>query len=1038
VAVSEPTRRDLIAAGFQELERASGFLADESLSGLDPVVLLKTMHYAPNPDQALLLLIRLAERAGNVCDLFEVVTDGVYLRAVPLIRLLGASQALGEFLIRRPENCDLLFQIADALESERDQHQHHHTPDDAAALAHPEVVEPEVLRARLLESVHADPHAETPTADLAEDFSAKEAGVALRRAYRRELTALALGDLSAADPAAHQPLVSRQLSDLAAAAIDAALAVSRAELTDRNGRTAEMVELAVIGMGKCGARELNYISDVDVIFVHRAAEDIDSAAARNTAVAMASGISKVINGAGPEPGLWEVDANLRPEGREGDLSRTLESHLEYYRRWAHGWEFQALLKARPIAGSRSLGADYIEAIWPQVWTSSAQENFVENVQRMRRRVFDNIPSDEVDREIKLGRGGLRDIEFTVQLLQLVHGRVDETLRVRDSLTAIEMLEAGEYVARADRDAMSRCYRMLRLYEHRIQMSNMRRTHLMPVKDDEIRALAHAVRPPYRGRRPAGDEILTQWREISREVASFHERIFYRPLLSTTAVLSDDEVRLTAKAAQDRLAALGYHDAAGAMRHISALTSGVSRRAKLQRRILPMMLGWFGEGVDPDGGLLAFRRLSESLGQSPWYLTMLRDSSVAAERLSLILAGSKYISDMLEHSPESTKWLGDNADLAPRTFETLWKEVSNKITRHKGDLETGMRLTRLVRKRETLRVAIADAVGLLEISEVGIALSDADRAATLGALRVAESEIWASEGRHADLVVIAMGRQGGREIGYSSDMDAIFVHDVAEGGDPALADVQAQKLAARLSALLSKPQKPAIRGEFPLKLDADLRPEGKNGPLSRSLDSYGEYYRRWMDVWERQALLRARPLAGDDRLLDGFMELADSVRYGAPPSASQVREIRRIKARVESERLPRGADPSRHVKLGRGGLSDVEWLVQLMQLQHADKLPRLRNTSTLIALDAMVDEELISPLDAEQLAEAWKLCTRVRSATTVWSGKTSDVLPSARRDLDAVARWCGFDSGGSAEFEEHYLRTTRRCRQVYERLFYEAS
>lgn len=644
-----PTRRELISAGFQELERASSFLADEQLAGLDPAVLLRTLHYAPNPDQALLLLIRLVERAGEVRDLFEVVTDGVYLRAVPLLRLLGASQALGEFLVRRPENCDLVFSVADALESERDQHQHNHAPDDAAALDAPEVTEPEVLRSRLMQAVHADAAAEPPTAGLGPEFTAKDAGVALRRVYRRELTALALRDLSAADPASYQPLVSRQLSDLAAAAIDAALAVSRAELTERNGRTAETVELAVIGMGKCGARELNYISDVDVIFVHRAAAEVDSAAARNTAVAMASGISKVINGAGPEPGLWEVDANLRPEGRDGDLSRTLESHLEYYKRWAHGWEFQALLKARPIAGSRSLGADYIEAIWPQVWTSSAQENFVENVQRMRRRVFENIPADEVDREIKLGRGGLRDIEFTVQLLQLVHGRVDESLRVRDSLSAIEMLEAGEYVARADRDAMSRCYRLLRLYEHRIQMSSMRRTHLMPVKTDEIRALAHAVKPPNRRRRPAGDEVLSHWREVAREVASFHERIFYRPLLSTTAVLSDDEVRLTAKAAQDRLAALGYHDPAGAMRHISALTGGVSRRAKLQRHILPVMLGWFGEGVDPDGGLLAFRRLSESLGQSPWYLTMLRDSSVAAERLCLVLSGSRFIADMLEHS-----------------------------------------------------------------------------------------------------------------------------------------------------------------------------------------------------------------------------------------------------------------------------------------------------------------------------------------------------------------------------------------------------
>ncbi len=1067
--MGELTQRQLIHAGFQDLSRAQSFLDDAQLEGIDREWLLRQLLSAADADQALLLLIRLFERAPEVRDQLIAAAAAEHERApeqrsdqqgpavseappgdysahgtlepTPLFRLLGASSALSEFLIRRPQNTDVLSRPVPG---------------------HAGVVEAADFRELLLKAVRADPDDAQPRAELSEDFPAKSANIDLRVAYRRELLALALRDLTTADPVEYQPLVSRQLADLAAAAIEAALAISRAEARAKHGEIVDAVEFAVIGMGKCGARELNYISDVDVVFVHRVlerqpaegssaeedaerAEDpageetaaISDSDAHSIAVELAAGVSRSINAPASEPGLWEVDANLRPEGKEGSLSRSLDSHIEYYKRWAHGWEFQALLKARPIAGSRELGEAYIEQIWPMVWASSQQSGFVEDVQRMRRRVFENIPPETAAREIKLGRGGLRDIEFTVQLLQLVHGRVDTSLRVRDTLTAIDALADGVYMAKDDQQAMSRCYRQLRLYEHRIQMSAMRRTHLMPEKEHELNALAQAVLPPNTHKRRSSADLLKTWHAITREVASFHETIFYRPLLSTTAVLSDDQVRLTSEAAQDRLAALGYSDTAGAMRHIEALTSGVTRRATLHRRILPMMLGWFADGVNPDAGLLAFRRLSESLGHSPWYLTMLRDHQLAAERLCGLLASSRFIADMLEHSPESTRWLGDDDALIPRTFETLWTEIHNKLTRHEGDSTTAVRLNRLVRQREVLRIAIADAVGRIPtFSEVGQALSDTDRATTLGVLHVAENEIFASEGQHVDILVVAMGRQGGAEISYGSDLDAMFVHRLAEGGDPERADEQAQKLVSRLTALLSKPVKPAIKAERPLQLDADLRPEGKKGPLSRSLESFGEYYRRWMDIWERQALLRARPIAGSDDLAADFLELINPIRYGESPSASQVREIRRIKARVEGERLPRAADPSRHVKLGRGGLSDVEWLIQLYQLEYARTVLGLRTPSTLPALEVLVDEDLLASEEAKILKDAWVLCSRVRSAGMIWSGKTSDVLPSSRRDLEAVARWCGFDPGHASEFEEHYLRTTRRARGVFERRFYE--
>jgi len=400
----------------------------------------------------------------------------------------------------------------------------------------------------------------------------------------------------------------------------------------------------------------------------------------------------------------------------------------------------------------------------------------------------------------------------------------------------------------------------------------------------------------------------------------------------------------------------------------------------------------------------------------------------------MLSNSRLIADLLEVSPESVAWLGQDKDLAPVGFDAQWQEITSKMSRH-ADPESAMRLIRLIRRREILRIAIADSAGLLDQDQVGRALADTDRAAVLGALRVAEGIVSANGPLKTTVLVVAMGRQGGREIGYGSDADVMYVHRALPGFSPEEAQEQATRIVNKVSTLLTQPLKPAIMAERVLQMDADLRPEGKNGAMVRSLDSFAEYYRRWSLIWEAQALLRARPMAGNDDLAKDFLELIDPIRYPESVAETDVREIRRIKARVESERLPRGADPARHLKLGRGGLSDVEWLVQLLQLQHAGSHPELRTTSTLEALDAAARSGLLARDDAGLLAAAWRLASRIRSANVIWSGKASDLLPSSRRDLEAVARWCGYEPGQAAALEEDYLRVSRRARAVFERVFY---
>jgi glutamate-ammonia-ligase adenylyltransferase len=663
-----------------------------------------------------------------------------------------------------------------------------------------------------------------------------------------------------------------------------------------------------------------------------------------------------------------------------------------------------------------------------VWRAAERENFVEDVQAMRRRVEEHVPARDGDRQLKLGPGGLRDVEFSVQLLQLVHGRWDQRLRTSNTLEGLEALGTYGYVGRDDAAELDRAYRMLRALEHRLQLYRMTRTHVVPEAPDALRRLGRS----FGFVADAGDELVQLWRRHALEVRRLHEKLFYRPLLSAAARLTTDEARLTPQAAQTRLAALGYRDPAGAMRHLASLTAGVSRRAAIQRQLLAVMLGWFADGADPDAGLLAFRRLSDALGSTHWYLRMLRDSGAAAERLALVLSSSRLVADLLQKGPEAVALLEDDEALAPRPLAAIVDSMTLARARH-DDPVAAVLAVRAVRRREILRSAVADIVGLADVEAVGHALSEAAIGALRGGLAVASEVVAPRFGGELPtrLLVVGMGRLGGYEANYGSDADVLFVHDPKAGAAEGDAHQAAMAVFTELRRLMA-----AQGPEPPLTVDADLRPEGRQGPLVRTYESFVRYYRRWSSPWEAQALTRALPAAGDEDLGARFTALIDPLRW--PDGGIEehtVREIRRIKARVEAERLPRGADPHRHVKLGRGGLADVEWTVQLLQLRHAAEVPGMRTTSTLGALAAAASAGVVEEADAAVLADAWRLASRLRNATMLWTGRANDSLPVSFRDLDGIARLAGYPPASAGRLDEDYLRTTRRARSVVERVFY---
>ena len=951
------------------------------------VELLWSLSRAPDADTALRAITRLADALDSGWDeLNSALLKDRGLRG-RLFAVLGSSLALGDHLIANPEVWHLLAgtvtlptpaQLHEIFAAEADQH------DDAIAAVSP-----------------------------------------LRVLYRSRVMVLAALDLAPTvenEPVLPFTEVGRHLADLADAALGAALSVVNRSVCGADTPPA----LAVVAMGKCGARELNYVSDVDVIFV---AED-----GSHSSLALATRIAGEMMRLASDA-FFEVDAALRPEGKQGQLVRSLDSHVAYYQRWAKTWEFQALMKARPAVGDMDLGRRYIEALEPMVWTACEREDFVPEVQAMRRRVEELVPAAVRSRELKLGTGGLRDVEFAVQLLQLVHGRNDESLHVASTVEALTALADGGYVGRDDAANMTASYEFLRLLEHRLQLQRLKRTHMLPEFDDDeaLRWLARAAHMRPDGRHDALGVLREELRRQSHRVSRLHAKLFYQPLLESVAEATMGlPVGMSAKAAERQLAALGYEGPESALTHLAALTGSSGRRGRVQRVLLPTLLDWLSDTPDPDAGLLNYRRLSDAMADHRWYLATLRDEGAVAKRLMHVLGTSAYVPELLMHDPEVIQLYADGPN-GPKLCEADPEGVARSLVasaaRH-SDPARAIAAARSLRRRELARIASADLLGMMSVTAVCKQLTAVWVAVLQAALDAVIRANSPQSGPPARIAVIGMGRLGGGELGYGSDADVMFVCEPNEGVEESAAVRWSVTVAEQVRSRLGTPG-----ADPPLEVDTNLRPEGRSGSLVRTLSSYQTYYAQWAQPWEVQALLRAHRVAGDLELGEKFLLMIDKTRY--PPggvSAETVQEIRRIKARVDAERLPRGADPNTHTKLGRGGLADIEWTVQLLQLRYAHKIPALHNTSTLDSLAAIGAAELIAEGDIELLRDAWLTATKARNALVLVRGKPTDQLPGPGRLLNAVATAAGWPDGDGGEFLDNYLRVTRRAKAVVRKVF----
>lgn len=837
-------------------------------------------------------------------------------------RLLGFSTAASDFLVAHP--------------------------DELGALAD---LRPRSL-AELLEEVRADVARLGP-----------EAG--LRRFRRRAAARVAARDLAGAS-------LEEVVAELTAVA-EACLRVAAEEVGHPG--------LAVVGMGKLGGRELNYASDVDVLFVH--AET--GAPAQEAASRAAARLIELLARPTPEGVALRVDPDLRPGGRSGPLSRSLPAMLEYYERHAATWERQALLKARPVAGDLELGGRFVEGVAPFVYPAVLPASAIDDVRETKARVEEHVRSLGKERtEVKRGWGGIRDVEFAVQLLQLVHGRRYPGLRHANTLEALRALAEEGFVRQADARALADSYRFLRRLEHRLQMVREIQTHELPDDPGSRAVLARSLGLG------GAEELRQEYERHTRTVRGLHERLFYRPLLEAFAGPTAPRPGVDRAATEELLTALGFWAPDRAYETLRDLVDPSTRVGRVLGTLLPLVAPPLALAPHPDTALVRFSRVVEALRgaeDAGELADTLADRPDAGRRLASLVAVSSAFSDLLVARPRLLLALRDPPG---RDAPVDGPEAA------------------------LVRVAGAYAAGELPVPECGRRLADVADAVLAEAL--------AEAGTDLPLAVVGLGRLGGRELSFGSDLDVLFVYEGEGPEDFREACRAAERVLEAVRA----------RGWTP---DPDLRPEGRNGPLARSLPSYREYWQRWGETWEFQSLLRARFVAGDPGLGARFLEAAAGVAYPERLTFRQVAEVRRMRVRMEEERVRPPEARRFHFKLGYGSLADVQFAVELSLLRHGFRHPEVRRTHTLEALEALAAARLLEDSVARALGEAYLFLMEVKTALEVERRVAVDALPPSPEAQAALARRLGFGERARSAFLQHYRRVTARARSAMERVFY---
>ena len=994
------------------------------------VTALKT----PSPDQALNSFERLAGVVSpeNLTALAERKT-----RLAQCILLCGASPFLVSLMYKAPDILCWLF------------------------------LENGIDLARSAEDMQA---AVRGTVDETTDFSALQK--ALRCFKRREIVRIAARDLNGLAPLEE---VMAELSDLASSTLQVAYQVCRRCLVRDHGVPVLIgentslceAEMTVIGMGKLGGRELNFSSDIDIIYFYESDKGetagIESASGGRKGVVslhaffnkLGEMISKALSQITEDGFVFRVDVGLRPEGKSGDMAVSLRSAEIYYESWGQSWERTAMLKARPVAGSLALGEQLLKTLQPFIYRKYLDYNLIEDMKQMKQKIDASLArSREGEINLKLGRGGIREIEFFIQALQLVYAGKNPKLRERNSLQALDTLLAANLLSENDHLKLRDAYRFLRSVEHRIQVVQERQTHNLPGKEEEMLALAR--RSGYLRRNG-----LERFREVLEEHRG-NVSFIYGTLFHSRDEQLDQEVhpqalflldpKADADLVKDMLAERHFEDVERAYGNLVSLRRGpvkgnlAERSRRILEKITPLLLQEIFESPDPDLALTNLERFMTVIATRSSYYALLAENRQTIKLLVSLFGMSEFLSKILINHPELLDSLvARSSSSDSKSKESMLDELS-ALLEQSDYFEDHLDIVRRYRNEEFLRIGLSDIHGRMLQGEVTSQLSLLGEACLEAAFRLAVAELqrfgrptWQRDGAcaAANLAIIAMGKLGGGELNYHSDLDIIFVYDhqgYTDGEKQISNHEYFAKLAQKIISILTM----QTREGYVYKIDTRLRPSGNAGPLVTSLESFLDYHRTEAQIWERQALTKARVVLGDGNLAGQLHDIIRHTIYGATIDNEGRQEIRRLRMRMEHE-LAKETAGNYNIKTGRGGMVDVEFAVQYMQLREGFHHSSLRTPSTVVALKEIGTLGLLPEGSGQTLLTGYKFLRKLENRLRIINDFSTNDLSGTRLYLNKLARRLGYDpklKNPGAALICDYEEMTGKIRDVFDRLFVE--
>jgi glutamate-ammonia-ligase adenylyltransferase len=889
----------------------------------------------------------------------------------------------------------------------------------------------------------------------------------LRRFKYREMLRIAARDLSGL---AALEEVTAELSSLAAAALQIATEVTRRLLIAEHGLpiladSGEEAELTILGMGKFGGRELNFSSDIDLIYFYSSDQGATTGVSDGQGgmkgclslhaffVKQAEMITKAISQVTDEGFVFRVDLGLRPEGKGGDMALSLRSGEVYYELWGQSWERAAMLKARPVAGSIPLGSELLKRIEPFIYRKYLDYNLIEDMMAMKKKIDASLARElEGEYNIKLGRGGIREIEFFIQALQLVYAGKNPMLRERNSLKSLAILRDARLVSDEDCRLLSDAYRFLRTVEHRIQVVQERQTHNLPKKDDEYLALARrcGFRSPDRAAR-----FREELEKHRTNVSSIYGNLF----LSRDQKLMEEvrpEIHLFFDRSadpdilKDMLAERRFKNVDMAYEHLLLLRDGppranlTERAHRLLEKIGPPLLQEIFSSPDPDMAMTNLERFLCSIGSRSMFYALLAENRNVLKLIVSLFGMSEFLSKIFIGHPELLdSMVSRTLATSFKSGQTMEQELGDMLALA-DDFEEQLDVLRRYRHEEFLRIGMNDIYGKLGQTEIALQLTTLADACLKAACGIAKQELTRygtpicknPDGTEepADFAIIGMGKMGGMELNYHSDLDIIYIYDhqgMTDGDRQITNHEYFAKLGQKIIMILTT----QTREGYVYKLDTRLRPSGNAGPLVTSLDSFKAYHRDESQVWERQALTKARVVIGGDILRGGIEEIIRHTVYGFSADDSVRAEIHRLRMRMENE-IARESEGSYNIKTGRGGMVDVEFIVQYLLLKHGRMYSEIRSNNTLVALKSIRSAGIMDENDCNTLLNGYKFLRRLENRLRIVHDYSMNDLGGSREYLDMLARRLGYDPKlrhpGEVLMKE-YEEITEGIRGVYERI-----